>query len=68
MGRSCPCDVEGRQPRQRTETTTEGLAMTAMFGTLGIICAYLIAGWMGYTLGFDAGVRSERTKRGIRRG
>ena len=42
--------------------------MTAMFGMLGIICAYLIAGWMGYTLGFDAGVKSEKTKRGIRRG
>lgn len=42
--------------------------MNALFGTLGIICAYAIAGWMGYTLGFDAGVRSEKTKRGVRRG
>ena len=42
--------------------------MTALFGTALIVVAYLTAGWMGYMMGFDSGVRHEKTKRGIRRG
>ena len=42
--------------------------MCAIFGTALILVAYLTAGAMGYGLGYDAGIRHEKTKRGIHRG
>lgn len=42
--------------------------MVAFMGSWMIIIAYLVAGAMGYGLGYDAGIRHEKTKRGIHRG
>lgn len=41
--------------------------MRALMGTGAILLMYLCAGWIGYQLGVDRGVRMERTKRGIGR-
>lgn len=42
--------------------------MTAWHGTLVIVAAYLLAGWIGYMIGVERGQEKARTKRGIRRG
>lgn len=42
--------------------------MSAMVGVIAIFGAYICAGWLGYQLGVERGVKMERTKRGIRRG
>lgn len=41
--------------------------MSAGMGTLVILLAYIGAGWIGYQVGREHGIESERTKRGIRR-
>ena len=41
--------------------------MTALMGTALYIVAIITAGWMGYMLGFDGGIKHEKTKRGIRK-
>lgn len=41
--------------------------MIAAGGTLMILATYLAAGWIGYQLGVERGIRHERTKRGVRR-
>lgn len=62
MGANAQVHVEGRQHnKERSES------MTALMGTALYIVAILTAGWMGYMLGFDGGVRHEKTKRGIRK-
>ena len=37
--------------------------MIAFRGTLWIVIAYLIAGWIGYQLGVERGMEKVRTKR-----
>lgn len=41
--------------------------MIAFGGALAILMAYLSAGWIGYRLGVEDGIRKERTKRPIQR-
>lgn len=41
--------------------------MTALGGSLAILAAFAMAGWMGYQIGLQDGIRKEQTKRGIRR-
>jgi hypothetical protein len=55
---------EGRQ--QAEELFAEkngGMNMIAFSGTLWIVIAYLIAGWIGYQLGVERGMEKVRTKR-----
>lgn len=40
------------------------MALNGMFIIWG---AYICAGWLGYQIGVERGIRKERTKRGIRR-
>lgn len=41
--------------------------MKALGGMIAIYAAFFWAGWLGYQLGVERGIRKERTKRGIRR-
>lgn len=41
--------------------------MSALAGSVTILAAFILAGWLGYQIGVERGIEKERTKRGIRR-